>query len=66
MGTNKSVVCVYNYDGFYDSVHPNQPMADKWFADMCSSVLHDLWNDMVFEDSDSNDDKDSWDFKRRI
>jgi hypothetical protein len=33
-------------------------MADKWFADMCSSVLHDLRNDMVFEDSDSNDDED--------
>jgi hypothetical protein len=38
-------------------------MADKWFADMCSSVLHDLRNDMVFEDSDSNDDEDSWNFK---
>jgi hypothetical protein len=38
MGTNKSVVCVYNnYDGFYDGVHPNLPMADKWFADMCRS-----------------------------
>lgn len=29
MGTNKSVVCVYNYDGFYDGVHPNLTMADK-------------------------------------
>ena len=63
MGTNKSVVCVYNYEGFYDGVHPNLPMADKWFADMCSSVLHDLRNGMVFEDSDSNDDEDSWNFK---
>ena len=66
MGTNKSVVYVYNYDGFYDGVHSNLPMADKWFDDMCSSVLHDFRNDMVFEDSASNDDEDSWNFKRRI
>jgi hypothetical protein len=29
-------------------------------------ITLDLRNDMVFEDSDSKDDEDSWNFKKRI
>jgi hypothetical protein len=54
INTNYTFICTHS-----------TPLLSFGFAE-CSSVLHDLRNDMIFEDSDSNDDEDSWNFKRRI
>jgi hypothetical protein len=74
----KKSVMSFTYKNFYDGVHANRFLKDKWFSCMCNATEKDLKtsydcdasdcndNPQISSSSDDEDDvkENSWDFKR--
>lgn len=62
-GSKKVTHVSMNYKMLYDGVHPNMELSNKWYHFLCKSVELDL-QDIEDSSTDSEDDSQSWDFKR--
>lgn len=65
-GTCKKRTSKFFYDNFYDGVHPERSLAEKWFLRICSSIVNFQNSKLI--DIDVSDDEEeeinTWDFKR--
>lgn len=69
MGKKKKQV-KFVYDNFYDGIHPDSDLADKWYSKICSSIKCDLENyeiniSLNSEEEMEEEVDDTWDFKRK-
>lgn len=69
-GKNKKKQVKFVYDNFYDGIHPDSDLADKWYSKICSSIKCDLENYEINLSLDSEEEMeeevdDTWDFKRK-
>lgn len=59
----------FQYDNFYDGVHPNAELANKWFLRLTNALIFDI-NDCekcnTSGEKEEGVNEDTWDFKRKI
>lgn len=55
-----------SFKHLYDGVHPDSESSDKWFHFMCLSLPSSVNSNanVLIEDTDSDQESGSWDFKR--
>lgn len=70
-GGNRKKVQNFQYDNFYDGVHPNAELANKWFLRLTNALIFDIndcekCNTSGEDEEEEGVNEDTWDFKRKI
>lgn len=70
-GGNRKEVQHFQYDNFYDGVHPNAELAKKWFLRLTNSLIFNIndckkCNTSGEEEEKEGVNEDTWDLKRKI
>lgn len=71
MGAIVKKVQNFQYDNFYDGVHPNAELANKWFLRLTNALIFDTndcekCNTSGEDDEEEGVNEDTRDFKRKI
>lgn len=64
-GQNRKKISKFVYNKLYDGVHPEFSLKMRWFDIICKSIQSDFnFDDVLFDTDSSEDETETWDFKR--